>query len=244
MQYIFYKNFINQNERIILYIGGGGKKTLIHRISQDCKKDKKKVLILSLFPFTTPLESDVIIMNDLSLLKNIEHELNMKKIIYLGKEYQKNYIEGFSLKEVKKIVQEVDVDHIFIKGDYTGKRRSISSYERIRTSYPFKIDRIINIIGSDSFNQTVNQNWIVSKDIFWKNNPILSPYNIVNWLKKHPVLNVYKEKSIPSTYFINKVENIFIENLSIPLAKNLKLWGIDKVIIGSIFNSNIQIIKD
>ena len=43
--------------------------------------------------------------------------------------------------------------------------------------------------------------------------------------------------------YINKVENIYIENLAIPLAKNIKLQGAENVLIGSVFNSNLHLVK-
>jgi hypothetical protein len=244
MLYSFYKNFLDEKERVVLFIGGGGKSTLIDRIIQDCKKYKKNIIVLSLFPFTTPIEADVIIIEDLSLMKNsIKYEFALKKILYLGKRYKKGYIEGFSKKEIKKIIRDINADHFLINADFTS-RRSISSYKNISSFYPFTIDRVINIIGADAINQKVSNNWIFTKDLFWRDKTILSPVNIEKWIKKHPVLNKFKEKSIPETYFINKVENIYVENLSILLAKNLKLIGINKVIIGSVFNSTIQLITN
>ena len=50
MQDSFYRNFISEQDKVIAFIGGGGKSTLMYRLSKDCQSLGKKVIILSLFP--------------------------------------------------------------------------------------------------------------------------------------------------------------------------------------------------
>jgi hypothetical protein len=67
--------------------------------------------------------------------------------------------------------------------------------------------------------------------------------DIAAWHKGHPLFEKLSQKSLPATYFINKVENIFIENIAIPLGKSYKLADVERVIIGSVYNSNLHVIK-
>ena len=244
MQDSFYRHFLDQNDKVVLFIGGGGKSSLINRICQDCKSLKKTAIITSLFPYITPIESNVLIINDPSIIEDqIKNEVKNNPILFLGKEYDKTRINGYSNKEIKEIIPKISTDHIFIEVDNT-RGRSISGYDNVSTSFSYHVDRCINVIGADAFNKSINSSWIESKDKYWNYKNILTPINLASWYKSNTVLEKLTNRSIPFTYFINKVENIFIENLAIPLAKSFKMSGIDRVIVGSVFNSSFHMIKD
>ena len=72
---------------------------------------------------------------------------------------------------------------------------------------------------------------------------IILPMDITKWIISHPLLKKIMSRSIPSTFYINKVENLFLENLAIPLAKSMKLAGTERVLIGSVFNSSLHLIR-
>ena len=243
MQDSFYRNFLNEEDKIIAFIGGGGKTTLIQRISNDCQSLGKKVIILSLFPFITPLDANVFVSEDVSILKKqLKRELSKINILYIGKEYQRGTLANFSSNDIKAILKDIPCDHVFIEADST-KGRSISGYNRIPATIFQNIDRYINVLGADAFNQVNNTNWIAYQDQFWRSKRVLTPMDIAAWHKAHPLFEKLSQKSLPATFFINKVENIFIENIAIPLGKSFKLTDVDRVIIGSVYNSNLHVIK-
>jgi hypothetical protein len=224
MQDSFYRNFLSDHDKIIAFIGGGGKTTLIQRLSKDCHSLGKKVIILSLFPYVAPMDARIVVStNGSSLIKKIATELKSAKILYIGKKIQNGIIENFSVSEIKKLITVLPGDHIFIEADST-KGRSLSGYNRVSISiFPF-VHRYINIIGADVLNQQKNA-------------------NCTKWMNSQDLLKKLTKKSIASTFYINKVENIFIENLAIPLAKSIKLAGTERVLIGSVFNSNLHLIR-
>lgn len=243
MQNSFYHCFLNDDDQIILFIGGGGKSALIHRLLYDCKNLGKTVIISSLFPFRIPLEAHSLINEDIGfIVDRLPGEVVKNKIIYLGKRIQEDVITGFTNKEIKTLIENFPANHFFLEADIT-KGRSLSGYQKVPKSFPYPIHRYINVIGADAFNQKKNTSWLSSSDAFWKSKQNLSTVYISEWYKNHPVLAKFAKKSIPCTYFINKVENIFVENLAIPLAKSFKLSDVDQVIIGSIFNSTFHVIK-
>jgi hypothetical protein len=243
MQDSFYRNFLSDHDKIIAFIGGGGKTTLIQRLSKDCHSLGKKVIILSLFPYVAPMDARIVVStNGSSLIKKIATELKSAKILYIGKKIQNGIIENFSVSEIKKLITVLPGDHIFIEADST-KGRSLSGYNRVSISiFPF-VHRYINIIGADVLNQQKNANWIAHQDDFWKKKKIILPMDITKWMNSQDLLKKLTKKSIASTFYINKVENIFIENLAIPLAKSIKLAGTERVLIGSVFNSNLHLIR-
>lgn len=243
MQDSFYRNFLNDSDKIVNFIGAGGKTTLIQRLSRDCHSMGKKVLILSLYPFVAPLEAKILLSDDTSIINDqIKREFKKSSIIYAGKHLNKGTIENFSITELKKFLADVPADHIFIEADMV-KGRSLSGYQHVPLSIFTNINRYINVLGADALSQIKNKNWLAHEDEFWKDKRVLTPLDIANWYKKNEFFMKLREKHKFSTFFINKVENIYIENLSIPLAKSLKLDGFERVIIGSVFNSNLHVIK-
>jgi probable selenium-dependent hydroxylase accessory protein YqeC len=243
MQDSFYRNFISEQDKVITFIGGGGKTTLIHRLSKDCQSLGKKVIILSLYPYIAPLDAKILISSSVSTLKiKITKAFKTSKILQIGKKINEGVVENFSIQEIKKLIIDLPGDHIFLEADST-KGRSISGYNRVSSSILPYSDRYINIVGADALNQQKNSNWIAHQDEFWKNKKIIVPMDISVWMKSHPLFGKLAKKSISSTFYINKVENIYIENLAIPLAKSIKLAGADNVLIGSVFNSNLHLIR-
>ncbi len=243
MQDSFYRNFISEQDKIVAFIGGGGKSTLMHRLSQDCQSIGKRVVILSLFPFIAPLDAKIVISSNISgIKKKIESGLKSSKIIYIGKKINNGIISNFNITEIKKIIVSLPSDHIFMEAD-SAKGRSISGYNRISISVFQNTHRYINIVGADALNQQKNSNWIAYQDQFWKKKKLIVPIDIGKWIVAHPIFNKLSKKSISSTFFINKVENIYIENLAIPLAKSIKMAGAQNVLIGSVFNSNLHLVR-
>lgn len=243
MQDSFYRNFISEEDKVIAFIGGGGKSTLMNRLSKDCQSLGKKVVILSLFPSVAPLDAITVMTSSVTnLKKRIESSLKTAKTLYIGKRVHNDIIENFSVTEIKKIIDRLPGDHVFLEAD-CAKGRSISGYNRISISIFQRIDRYINVIGADALNQQKNSNWIAHQDDFWKKKKIIVPIDIGNWIKSHQFFEKLLKKPINSTFFINKVENIYIENLAIPLAKSIKQTGTQNVLIGSVFNSNLHLIR-
>ena len=243
MQDSFYRNFISENDKVVAFIGGGGKTTLIQRLSKDCISIGKKVVILSLHPFIAPLEANIVVTNDHSLLKKqIAREFKKSRFLYLGKDYKKGVVINFNLTEIKRLISDISCNHVFIEADFANGR-SISGYTRVHPSLFAIINRYINVLGADALNQAINSNWIAHQDEFWESKKVLMPIDIASWMQSTPLFIKLGAQSFPATFFINKVENIYLENLAILLAKRIKLSGIERVIIGSVFNSNLHLIK-
>jgi len=243
MQNAFYRSFIDEKEKIVSFIGGGGKSTLIRRLAKDCARFGKKVVILSQFPYFTPMEAKTVISDDPALLcRQVNAQLADLTTLYIGKSYKHSTITNFNLTEIKTIIKRIEPDHVFIEADSAGGR-SLSGYTKISVSLLQESDRYINIIGADSFNQIKNDNWLSAEDNFWRKKKILSPMDIGAWFNTSTLFLKISDLPVPATYFINKVENIYIENTAIPLAKNFKIYGIERVITGSVFNSNLHLIK-
>jgi hypothetical protein len=243
MQDSFYRNFLDEQDRIVAFVGGGGKTTLIQRLLKDCLSLNKKVIVIPLFPYIIPTNFKTCISDDIVPLKSkIKRALKKYPVVHVGKTLQKGILTGFGFSKIQRIFEEIESDHIFIEADLA-KGRSISGYHHMPASLYLHIDRCINMIGADALNQKINMNWIAYLDEFWQSKKVLLPLDITNWILSLPQLKKMSDKEIAVTFFVNKVENMYIENLAIPLAKSIKLSSVERVLFGSIYNASLHLIR-
>jgi len=239
----FYAALLSPEEKYISLAGGGGKSVLIHKICQECVQQDKTVVVMSIFPLYIPLESKTVISTDTDIIKTqVERELEKNNPVYLGSKFGEKRIEGFKPGQVKKLLPDISADHIFIKADNT-QGRSISGLDNFNISVARETQRLIFVLGAEAFNQEKQEKFISTSDAYWKSKTALDPVDIADWYLNHKVFKTLAQKKIPMTIFINMVEDIFHENLTIAFARKIKLAGIDRVVYGSIFNSEFHIVK-
>jgi hypothetical protein len=243
MQSYFFQTFLTEQDKTILVLGGGGKSALIKKLAGDSKSLDHATIIASLFPLPFPYESSTLISKDPVLIrKQLKSELEKYKIIFIGKKIDKNYILPFSKSELEKISRNNPADHFFIEADNTNGR-SLSGFEKVDLSIPFKVQKVIIVVGADAINQRRNENWTISRSKFLIQDPYMTPNTLAAMFLAHPKLVKIRKKYKPPIFFLNKVENLLVENLAIQLTKKLKLGGIEKVVMGSIFNSTLHQLK-
>ncbi len=234
--------FIDPTEKAALFIGGGGKSTLIHRLSQDFSASGQTVAIFSTYSSIIPMEAHTVITSEIKHLKmELAQELQSSSVLYIGKKINNDRLEAFSNNELMQLFKlDLPVDRIFIEADCTAGR-SVSGYGKMTLNY--MLDRCINVIGADAFNKQKSEDWIKSRDTFWHTRDMLSPINLAEWIESRDIIKKIQTKKIPVTFFLNKVENIFTQNLAHAFGKKIKQSGFDRVVIGSVFNSQFQLIE-
>ena len=243
MQDSFHRNLIEEQDRIILFIGGGGKSTLIRRLNDDCTALHKKTIFLSFFLQKFPVESKTIIASDTkTIVHATSREFKRHQSLYIGKKYENNALKPFSNSEIVNISKKINGEHIFLEADHC-EGKSLSTLKKVPAISTLNADRCIFVIGADVLNQTYSKIWTNSSDNYWRQNKTFSPLNICAWYSENITLNRLLRRRIPVTCFINKVENTYTGNLALVLAKELKKIGFDKVLTGSVFESSLQVIK-
>jgi hypothetical protein len=206
-------------------------------------KAGKTVLVLSNHSFYAPPDSSVVLSQDVNILTaQVSRELKKQSILYLGKSLDERYISGFTDNEIKEIINTAKCDHILIEADKT-QSRSLSGFDHLRLKTLSLANRCILLIGADVLNQPNTNAFIKTKEKFWKNIDLIEPVHIVEWLKSHKFVKHLAIHNVPLTVFINKVENIFYKNVAINFGRQLKQSGIEKILYGSIYNSEYQYIK-
>jgi hypothetical protein len=243
MQTYFYQMFLSAADKIILVIGGGGKSCLIKRLAADGRGYGKTSVIASLYPMPFPYESSTLISRDAELIRRqLKSELEKSRTVFIGKKIDKNHILPFTPRQLSRMIAGNPGDHFFIEADQT-MGRSVSGYEKILLPIPFTCDLILNVVGADALNQQRNENWTLSKNKNLLRESLLTPNLLARIYSTHPKLSRLSRKGQRLIFFLNKSENLYVENLALQMAKNLKTGGFDKVMIGSIFNSTLYQLK-
>ena len=239
----FHEALFKDSEKVIAFAGGGGKSVLINKICQECKKSGKTALVFSNYPLYIPPDTSIFIAKDLEIIKSqISREISKHQIVYLGKTFDGEKIEGFNYNEVRNITESALCDHVLIEIDQT-QSRSFSGFDNLRIKTAMQTDRCVLIFGADALNQPNNETYLKSQEIYWQEQMMFEPVKIVDWLVNHKFFKNLSEHKIPLTVFINKVENIFHKNLTINFARQLKINHIDRVLYGSVYNSEFHEIK-
>jgi len=239
----FHRNLIEEQDKNILFIGGGGKSALIRRLNDDCTAQRKKTIVLSFYQQRFPIDSHTIIAADIkNIIRAAPAELKKHLTLSIGKKYENSVLNPFSISEIAKITNHVDAEHMFLEADYCSGK-SLSNLKKVPILSALNIQRCILVIGADVLNQTYSKVWTNSSDNFWRENPTFSPLNICTWYSENITLSRLQKRQIPVTCFINKVENTYMGNLALVLAKELKKLGFDRVLTGSVFESVLQVIK-
>jgi hypothetical protein len=234
--------FLDPSDQVVVFIGGGGKSTLIHHLCRDFSSTGQKIAVISIYPSIIPMEANTMIAKDIKNLKSqIKQELKSTPVIYIGKQLENERLDAYKSSEISQIIKSgLPVDRLFIEADATSGK-SVSGYSRLTINYP--ADRCINIMGADAFNKPFENTWIKSRDPFWSKRDMLTPMNLEEWMESREIFRKIRKKGIPLTFFLNKVENIFTQNLAHSFGKKIRQTIFDRVIIGSVFNSQFQLIE-
>ena len=233
----------DENEKIVIVAGGGGKSTLISRLAEYGKSRGEKILVCSPHDMYPPPETNIYLTKSTQNINTmLRSELNKSLVIYLGRNLDKDILGGFNSTEFKKHIPSLDADHIFIESDHTNNR-SLSGFDRFQIPALKEIQRCIIVIGADCLNKRNDPVWLQTADPFWQDKEIIDPVDLADWFLKSKQVQKLISNGIPVSVFINKVEDIFHKNLAISLSRQLKLGGIDRVVYGSIFNAEFSLIK-
>ena len=128
----FHEALFKDSEKVIAFAGGGGKSVLINKICKECKKSGKTALVFSNYPLYIPPDTSIFIAKDLEIIKSqISREISKHQVVYLGKAYDEEKIEGFNYNEVRVITEAVLCDHVLVEIDQT-QSRSLSGFDNLR----------------------------------------------------------------------------------------------------------------
>lgn len=223
---------------IITVVGAGGKTSLITYLTKIHSK-QSKVLLTTTTKIYLPKRSDY----DNKIMLSDKCNTFVREGITLYGEYinSENKIVGVGFEEIEDIIEKFD--YTFIEGDGSKHKKLKGWNEYEPRVYP-KTTKNIGVLDISSYGIGINNMNIHRLDKFLKicgeTNGVVSLENIKNIvLDKN---GLFKNSVGDKILFINKVENVQREELTLELIKKIKSKRQDiKIIYGSLMNSTYKV---
>lgn len=225
---------------IITVVGSGGKTSFINYFTKYYK-DKFKVLLTTTTKIYEPTDEcykDIYLTDNKNLIdicssSSLVHVSN--NIVVCGKRInEENKIIGLDFKELDLITPRFDIT--FIEGDGS-KRKKLKGWNKLEPVVYTNTTQTIGIIDITSLGMDINEENIHRlnefKKITCKSEGTINIFDIRNIvLNSNGLFKYAKGKKI---LFINKVENIYYENLAKKLIAIIKNENVDiSIFYGSI----------
>lgn len=228
---------INQN-RVISFVGGGGKTTTIFALSRELRQAKKKILIATSTKVFNPEKEEY----DYYFLKDIKNEFIPLEgsVTFLGECVKDEKLIGVSSGKIDEIIGRNIFDFIFIEADGSN-RKSIKAPACHEPVIPSKTTLTIGVIGLDCLNKAIDESTVHRPELFKEISgneslEIISEDSIVNLvLDKNGLFKNSKGKKI---LLLNKADN----SMKIQIGKSIQVKLISKgfanIIVGDIKKKN------
>ncbi|MFQ5604542.1 MAG: selenium cofactor biosynthesis protein YqeC [bacterium] len=245
----FYK-IINQNidqlrGQTVSIIGGGGKSTLIKKLSSELVEQKLKVIVTTTTKIQLLSKMGLVLTknnpNFVSELKVIIDELN---IVQVAKEYyKKDTLNGINRALVNELSNYADV--VLIEADGS-RQRSLKTHKEYEPVIPTCTSTVVVLCGANIVGEQLNESTVHRAELFsqkWRHpfGTILTPEIISKeLLSPHSYLrNAPIQAQI--VYLINKIDTNAIGGKL--LAEHLKRTSHHRVFKASIKKNSLKEIK-
>lgn len=239
-----FKNIIDKyNPKVISFVGCGGKSTLISKLSQIYRKEKKL-----LYTFTIDVKRvseslvdliDYDFKEDYDLCRTYENGIY---VISSGITMD-NKLRSLPLKSISSLVGCFDLS--LVECDLT-MDRNLKAWRSNEPIIPDETDMYVSIIDITAIGKKVNVENIHNVDLFCD----LTGKKIGDKVDLNDIItlvdnkdSMFKNSKGTKVLFINKVEDEIQYDNAIYIENNIDKLGIDVIIIGSLKEDTFKILK-
>lgn len=222
-----------KKDKVISFVGAGGKSTSINLLAKEFKEQGKRVLITTTTKIYYPDHKD----NDKFILGEIpmEYKPIEGSISIFGKSMVNGKIKGPSLKELEKIYNRNIFDIILIEGD-GAKRKPITAPGLHEPVVPDFTDVTIGIIGLDAIGKPLDEKNShrpeILREIFKVQIPhIINSKDIIKLIIDENGL--FKNAGGKRMVFLNKADNEEFKLIGYEIQQRLLDLGIKNIFITS-----------
>lgn len=220
--------FVNPQSRVIGFTGGKGRDYLINQLANELSRAGKRVVVTHLKNELLPVTGYIVYDDPENLLVRIESEIDTHPLIYAGREVKDHFITGITMTMARKIAGSKKVDFLLF---IVGTMEKYSIYSRNRLNQLGKlalIDQLIYCFQMDWIDQVAGWDMVENYAEFSKefaafnNHKILNQKLMVAYLTdREKGANVLFRQGWPSVLVLTDIDNPFLENRAINLARDL-----------------------
>ncbi len=232
-----------ENVKVVGFIGGKGRNYFVNQIASESAHVNKRVVITYLGRDILAPSGHIIFDSDeKKLFEKIEKGISRHPVIYAGRALEDHFVTGVHRSLISDMIKSKKIDLILL---ILGNENETSLFPKKEIMSICKnsfLDQMIYCFQLDLVDQPItNQMAVNSKEIL-KNFPkytkegVLSQDFIFDYLTSPDmgVYNLFKQKW-PLFLVFTDINNIFLENRTINIARDLSSREID-----NIFQANLK----
>jgi hypothetical protein len=219
----------SKTSKIIGFTGGKGRNFLLNQLASELAHGGKSVIISNIEKDILPPSGRIIYNQDESkLLSEVKKEIKKHPIIYTGRGIQDHFVTGMTLSGIRKLKSEKLSDYLLLLLGNEKKYSLLNPKDVEKLCKMTIIDQLIYCFQLELIDQQFNDEQfthsaeIIKKFPQHKLENIFSHEFIFDYLthKENGAYRLFLQKW-PTLLILTDVNNIFLENRSINLARDL-----------------------
>jgi hypothetical protein len=215
--------------RIIGFTGGKGRNYLLNQLASELSHNGKSVIITNIEKDLLPPSGRIIYQQDENaLLKEVKSEIKKHPIIYAGSGIQDHFVTGLTLSGIRKLKSEKISDYLLLLLGNEKKYSLLNKKEVEKLCKLTIIEQLVYCFQLELIDQPLNRAIFPNLDEIlqaftgYKTEKLFSQEFIFDFLtdKEQGVYSLFQQKW-PTFLIFTDINNIFLENRSINLARDL-----------------------
>lgn len=219
----------NKATRIIGFTGGKGRNYLLNQLASELAHSGKTVIISNIEKDILPPSGQIIYKQDENeLFAEVKKEIKKHPIIYAGRGIQDHFVTGLTLSGIRKLKSQKLSDYLLLLLGNEKKYSLLNKKDIEKLCKLTIIDQLIYCFQLELIDQQLNQSEFPNSAEIVKGFPqhkrdnLFSQEFIYDYLthKENGAYQLFLQKW-PTFLIFTDINNIFLENRSINLTRDL-----------------------
>ena len=219
----------SKTARVIGFTGGKGRNYLLNQLASELAHGGKTVIISNIEKDILPPSGKIIYNQDENkLLSEVKKEIKNHPIIYTGRGIQDHFVTGMTLSGIRRLKSKKLSDYLLLLLGNEKKYSLLNIADVDKLCKLSIIDQLIYCFQLELIDQQLNPNQfpnaaeIIKSFPQYKSEKIFSQEFIFDYLtqKENGAYRLFLQKW-PTLLILTDIDNIFLENRSINLARDL-----------------------
>lgn len=223
----FYNALGLKRFKTVLITGIGSREQLVSQLGKECTDHGRKTLITSDLPIVFPPEGQFLVSRDYEFLLKKVTELPYAGQTYLASDLDEEHLLPFESAELVHLYEQLPEEMMLMMTIDSVNKNMADAF------YSSKDVLILCVIDFEPIRGDIlGITWDQSNGGSTLGEHVLKQiYQVLNTVCN---LDTWSRQQMQFAVYINRVRDIFDENLFIPIGRNLKQKGVQTVLFGSL----------